>query len=106
MSSALSRRAFLQSGAALAMTAPLARLAGATTLAAPARPLAAHRVLFNGDCNFLFYNPELWQPEGGPYRPAAIDRYVATLAAGGVDTLLVNPNTQVAWNVSSSYVGF
>ncbi|HND62945.1 MAG TPA: hypothetical protein PLB90_15810 [Opitutaceae bacterium] len=102
MSSALSRRAFLQSGAALAMTAPLARLAGATTPAAPTRPLAAHRVLFNGDCNFLFYNPELWQPEGGPYRPAAIDRYVATLAAGGVDTLLVNPNTQVAWYPSKS----
>ena len=23
------------------------------------------RNLFNGDCNFFFYNPELWQPEGG-----------------------------------------
>jgi hypothetical protein len=55
------------------------------------------RNLFNGDCNFLFYNPELWQPEGGPYAAKAIHRYVALLAASGVDTLLVNPNTQVVW---------
>ncbi|MBS0661660.1 MAG: hypothetical protein JSR48_00220 [Verrucomicrobia bacterium] len=102
MAPALSRRAFVQSGAALAMTAPLAGLAGTPAPAGPPRPLAAHRVLFNGDCNFLFYNPELWQPEGGPYRPAAIGRYVATLAAAGVDTLLVNPNTQVAWYPSRS----
>ncbi|MBS0631974.1 MAG: hypothetical protein JSS11_08685 [Verrucomicrobia bacterium] len=55
------------------------------------------RHLFNGDCNFLFYNPELWQPEGGPYRAAAIHCYVGQIAASGIDTLLVNPNTQVAW---------
>lgn len=55
------------------------------------------RNLFNGDCNFLFYNPELWQPEGGPYGPQAIHRYVARLAASGVDALLVNPNTQLVW---------
>ncbi len=55
------------------------------------------RNLFNGDCNFLFYNPELWQPGGGPYGAKAIHRCVARLAASGVDALLVNPNTQVAW---------
>ena len=55
------------------------------------------RNLFNGDCNFLFYNPELWQPEGGPYGAKAIHRYVACLAGSGVDALLVNPNTQVVW---------
>jgi len=65
------------------------------------RPLRAHRNLFNGDCNFLFYNPELWQPEGGPYRADAIHRYVDLLATSGVDTLLVNPNTQVAWYPST-----
>jgi hypothetical protein len=52
------------------------------------------RNLFNGDCNFLFYNPELWQPEGGPYGAKAIHRYVARLAGSGVDALLVNPNTR------------
>jgi hypothetical protein len=62
---------------------------------------AAPRNLFNGDCNFFFYNPELWQPEGGPYSARAIDRCVGQLAACGVDTLLVNPNTQVAWYPSA-----
>lgn len=59
------------------------------------------RNLFNGDCNFIFYNPELWQPRGGPYRAAAIHRYVAHLATSGVDALLVNPNTQVVWYPSA-----
>lgn len=57
----------------------------------------APRNLFNGDCNFLFYNPELWQPEGGAYSARAIHRQIGMLADNGVDTLLVNPNTQVAW---------
>ena len=97
----LTRRAFLQSGvatgAAFAMSGSLATtLAGASPTGSP-RDMATHRNLFNGDCNFLFYNPELWQPEGGPYSAAAIHRYVDLLAASGVDTLLVNPNTQVAW---------
>jgi len=61
------------------------------------RNARARRHLFNGDCNFLFYNPELWQPEGGPFGVRAIERQVAAIAAGGIDTLLVNPNTQVAW---------
>ncbi len=59
--------------------------------------LARHRQLFNGDCNFLFYNPELWQPEGGRFGVAAIERYLTVIAKAGIDTLLVNPNTQVAW---------
>lgn len=61
------------------------------------RTARTRRHLFNGDCNFLFYNPELWQPEGGPFGVRAIERHVAAIAAGGIDTLLVNPNTQVAW---------
>jgi hypothetical protein len=61
------------------------------------RSARTRRHLFNGDCNFLFYNPELWQPEGGPFSVRAIERHLAALAAGGIDTLLVNPNTQVAW---------
>lgn len=59
--------------------------------------LARNRHLFNGDCNFLFYNPEIWQPNGGRYDIAAIDRYVAAVAAAGIDTLVINPNTQVVW---------
>lgn len=59
------------------------------------------RNLFNGDCNFFFYNPELWQPEGGPYSARAIDRCVARLATSGVEALLINPNTQVAWYPST-----
>jgi hypothetical protein len=60
-------------------------------------PLARHRSLFNGDCNVYFYNPELWQPEGPPYSRRAIERFVDRLAEGGIDTFLINPNTQVVW---------
>jgi hypothetical protein len=56
-----------------------------------------HRILFNGDCNTFFYNPKLWQPEGGPYSAKVAHRYVDLLADSGVDTFLVNPNVQVAW---------
>ena len=59
--------------------------------------LARHRNLFNGDSCVYFYNPELWQPEGGPYTAKAIHRYVSLLARSGVDTFLINPNAQVAW---------
>ena len=92
------RRTFLQAGLASGATLALSSLARAAAPdSGPPSPLAAHRNLFNGDCNFLFYNPELWQPEGGPFSVRAIQRYVDLQAASGVDTLLVNPNTQVAW---------
>lgn len=101
-SATLTRRGFLGTGAlagaALAMSRPLVPpLAAAGTTARGTRPLSSHRNLFNGDCNFLFYNPELWQPEGGAFSARAIHRYIGVLADSGVDTLLVNPNTQVAW---------
>ncbi len=92
------RRTFLQAGLASGATLALSALTRAG--APPTRPpsaMTSHRNLFNGDCNFLFYNPELWQPEGGAYGLRAIQRYVDLLAASGVDTLLVNPNTQVVW---------
>ena len=53
--------------------------------------------LFNGDSCTYFYNPELWQPEGGPYSAKAIHRYIDLLADNGVDAFLINPNAQVAW---------
>jgi len=97
----LSRRGFVRTtviAGAAAMLAPrLAPLARATGTPTGRAALGGHRNLFNGDCNFLFYNPELWQPEGGPYRAGAIHRFVDLLAASGIDTLLVNPATQVAW---------
>ncbi len=65
--------------------------------ATPPGRLRRHRNLFNADCNFFFYNPELWQPEGRPYTAKAIHRYVDLLAKSGIDTLLANPNTQVVW---------
>lgn len=106
----LNRRSFLQagllSGAALALPA-ITRAAPATTPATTAatgrQRLARHRQLFNGDCNFLFYNPELWQPEGGRYGVKAIERYFDAIAAGGIDTLLINPNTQVPWYPSPRF---
>lgn len=103
----MNRRDFLRtsllSGAALAASQALgaklpagssAPVTGGTT---GRQRLARHRQLFNGDCNFLFYNPELWQPEGGRFGIAAIERYLGVIAQAGIDTLLVNPNTQVAW---------
>jgi hypothetical protein len=107
----LDRRTFLRSaalgGAALVLPRPAAAEPQAsrelaTPPAGPSHRLARHRNLFNGDCNFLFYNPELWQPEGGRYSVRAIERYLSTLAENGVDTLLINPNTQVAWYPSPS----
>ncbi len=101
-SSTLTRRDFLGSGvltgAALALPQILVpSLEAAESAPTGPRRLTSHRNLFNGDCNFLFYNPELWQPEGGAYGARAIQRYLGAIADSGVDTLLINPNTQVAW---------
>lgn len=98
----LTRRGFLGTGAVagtvLALSQRLLPSRTAADFRTPSlRSLTSHRNLFNGDCNFLFYNPELWQPEGGPYSSRAIHRYIGLLADSGVDTLLVNPNTQVPW---------
>ncbi len=98
----LTRRGFIGTsalaGASLALSSPMLQSLGAgEPPARRPRPLSAHRNLFNGDCNFLFYNPELWQPEGGRYSARAIHRYIGTMADSGIDTLLINPNTQVAW---------
>src|SRR5687768_8857501 len=54
--------------------------------------LTRNRNLYNADCNTIFYTPELWQPEGGRFSAKAVHRFVDTLADGGVDTLLINPN--------------
>ena len=79
----------------MAAQAGSASAVGGNTRAADT--LAPHRNLFNGNSCVHFYNPELWQPEGGPYSAKAIHRYVELLARSGVDTFLINPNAQVAW---------
>jgi len=102
----LTRRGFLGNGiltgAAMSLSPIPASVAGPEDKSPVFRKLHGHRNLFNGDCNFLFYNPELWQPEGGPYGAGAIQRFIGLLASSGVDTLLVNPNTQVPWYPSKS----
>ena len=57
----------------------------------------SHRNLFNGDTCVYFYNPEIWQPEGGPFSARAIHRYVANLARNGIDTFIINANASKAW---------
>ena len=101
----LSRRNFLKSsavaGTVAAVSTALGSLRGADAAQAgsapPRRGLVAHRNLYNGDCNFLFYNPEMWQPEGGRYTARALHRCIDLLGASGVDTVLFNPNTHVVW---------
>lgn len=62
-----------------------------------------NRNLFNGDCNVFLYNAKYWQPEGGPFSAKAIHRYVKLLAESGVDTFIINPNTQKAYYPSKVF---
>jgi hypothetical protein len=61
------------------------------------KSLRRHRNLYNGDFGIFFWNAEMWQPDGGRYSAKAIHRFVDLLAANGVDTFVINPNSQVAW---------
>lgn len=56
-----------------------------------------NRILLNGDSCTYFYNPEVWQPEGGPYSARAVHNLVGRLADAGVDTFVINGTTQRAW---------
>ena len=64
--------------------------------------LKNNRNLYNGDFGVFFWNSEMWQPEGGVYSAKAIHRFVDLLADSGVDTFLINPNSQVAWYPSKA----
>jgi len=77
-----------------AMSTPAATNPGASQ---PNDVTRQHRNLFNGDTCTYFYNPEIWQPEGGPYSAKAIHRYVETLAKNGIDTFVINANASKAW---------
>ncbi|MEO6876492.1 MAG: hypothetical protein ABI222_16880 [Opitutaceae bacterium] len=72
------------------------------TAFAPNAITGRHRNLFNGDTCVYFYNPERWQPEGGPFSARAIHRYVEELAQNGVDTFLINANASKAWYPSKT----
>lgn len=57
-----------------------------------------HRILFNGDCNFLFANDYRAPADrDGPYTGEVFDDYVDLLADSGVDAFLINVNGQVPW---------
>ena len=111
------RRDFLRTaavGATVATGLPAVVAAGASSSSLPASPattaadsaraalLARHRNLFNGDTCTYFYNPEKWQPEGGPFSAKAVHRYVDVLADNGVDTFLINANASRAWYPSKT----
>ena len=55
------------------------------------------QVIFNGDWGAMFWAPNLWQPEGGPYSARALHSFVELLAENQVDTFAISPNTQLAW---------
>ncbi len=59
--------------------------------------LSNNRNLYNADFGGLFWNREMWQPDGGPYTAAAIHRFIDNLADNGVDTFIINPGTKVVW---------
>ena len=89
-------------GATAASLFPAAKIGAATamggeTAAKQNRITDRHRNLFNGDSCVYFYNPELWQPEGGPFSAKAIHRYVEVLQQNGIDTFLINANASKAW---------
>ncbi|MBT5874728.1 MAG: hypothetical protein HOH43_15025 [Candidatus Latescibacteria bacterium] len=54
-------------------------------------------IIFNGDWGAMFWAPNLWQPEGGPYTAKAIESFTKLLSDSGVDTFAISPNTQIAW---------
>jgi len=64
--------------------------------------LSRHRVIYNGDWGAMFWSPNLWQPEGGPYSARAMHSFVQLLSDSGVDTFAISPNTQIAWYPSKA----
>lgn len=106
-----SRRDFIRTTALGAATAAVAPqfLAASTAPSAVPDPaadrrtlLARHHNLFNGDSCVYFYNPERWQPEGGPFSARAIHNYIETLKQNGIDTFLINANASKAWYPSKT----
>ena len=55
-----------------------------------------HRLLFNGDCTFLFGDIFVDDPQA-KYDPKTLHRFIDLLADNGVTTYLCNPNGQLPW---------
>ncbi len=64
--------------------------------------LSKNRILYTGDCGYLF-DGRLYNPGGGPYTAKVFHDHVDLLAYGGVDTVLVNPNAQLAFYPSRKW---
>jgi len=62
----------------------------------------ANRVLYTGDCTYLFEG-RLYNPAGGVYTAKVFHDHVRHLARSGVDTILVNPNGQLAYYPSKKF---
>jgi hypothetical protein len=56
----------------------------------------ANRLLYTGDCNYLFAN-HYGRMGQGPYDAQVLHDHVDLLADSGVDTYVLNPNGQVPW---------
>ncbi|MFO7636793.1 MAG: hypothetical protein R6W96_05760 [Clostridia bacterium] len=55
-------------------------------------------VIYNADFGTLGWSPEVWEPDWkGHFTKAGVVNFVKILADSGVDVLLMNPNSQVAW---------
>lgn len=63
--------------------------------------LPGHRVLFNGDCTFLFGDTFVADPNG-KYDKKNLHWFIDIMADSGVDTYLANPNAQVPWYPSKT----
>lgn len=63
----------------------------------------ANRTLYTGDCTYLFEG-RLYHPhDGGAYNAQVFHDHVNLLADSGVDTVLVNPNGQLAYYPSRAF---
>jgi len=57
-----------------------------------------NRILYNGDCNYLFASDYRRDPSApGPYTTQVLDDHVNLLADSGVDTYVINPCGQIPW---------
>lgn len=54
------------------------------------------RILFNGDCTYLFTDTYVKRP-GDKFDKSIIHEYIKRLAASGVQAYLQNPNAQIPW---------
>ncbi len=61
-----------------------------------------HRNIYNGDSCIFFYEANMCNPYEGRFTAEVIHNYVDLLADSGIDTFLINPNTQLAWYPSKT----